>query len=51
MFNHNAYNLLLFCEEIKIWVELTKNGYDKSKAVLNMYWDSFIHVCMSEMVK
>ena len=30
MFNHNAYNLLLFYRKIEIWVELM-NGYDKSK--------------------
>ena len=31
MFNHNAYNLLLFYRKIEIWVELII-GYDKSKA-------------------
>ena len=31
MFNHNAYNLLLFYRKIEIWVELII-GYDNSKA-------------------
>ena len=30
MFNHSAYNLLLFCKEIEIWVD-ELNGYDNSK--------------------
>ena len=33
MFNHNAYNLLLFCKEIELWV----NGYDNSKARNSRY--------------
>ena len=31
MFNHSAYNLLLFYRKIEIWVELII-GYDNSKA-------------------
>ena len=32
MFNHNAYNLLLFCKEIEKERVKEWNGYDKSKA-------------------
>ena len=38
MFNHSAYNLLLFCKEIEIWVD-ELNGYDNSKVDFHGFLD------------